>query len=447
MFDSQVATAAQVRALVAHLGRVDGSDHSQVERIEQITALEELKAAAAAAQARLSVAYADTTAANHAATGAANRDQGTAVGAEIALARRESPNRGSRHLGLARALVRELPHSMRLLSSGAVSEWRATILCRETAALSVDDRREVDRQLADALAGMSDRAVEHAARGLAAQLDAASVARRARRAVRERRVTIRPAPDTMTYVTALLPVAQGVAVYAALDQHARGITADGDERGHGQLMADTLVEQVTGQSTADAVPIEVQLVMPADTLAGAGDEPAEIPGHGPIAADAARSLLAASAQSEASMWFRRVYTSPEAQELVALDSRRRLFPPSLKRFLMLRDKRCRMPWCDALIRNYDHVQPAWRGGATEAANGEGLCAACNQAKEALGWSAEVLDDGLGRPSPHRVRWRTPTGHTYDSTAPPILESRRRALPTGSDLSPVEAALIRLLDAA
>jgi hypothetical protein len=31
-------------------------------------------------------------------------------------------------------------------------------------------------------------------------------------------VTIRPAPDTMTYVTALLPVAQGVGVYAALEQ-------------------------------------------------------------------------------------------------------------------------------------------------------------------------------------------------------------------------------------
>ena len=51
---------------------------------------------------------------------------------------------------------------------------------------------------------------------LAARLDAASVAKRRRRAESERRVTVRPAPDVMTYVTALLPVAQGVAVYAAL---------------------------------------------------------------------------------------------------------------------------------------------------------------------------------------------------------------------------------------
>jgi hypothetical protein len=211
-------------------------------------------------------------------------------------------------------------------------------------------------------------------------------------------------------------------------------------------MADTLVERVTGQVTADAVPLEVQLVMPADTLAGVGDEPAEIPGHGPMAADTARAPLAASAQSDASVWFRRIYTSPGARELAALDSRRRLFPPALKRFLMLRDKRCRMPWCDALIRHYDHVEPAWSDGATDVANGQGLCAACNHAKESLGWSAEVLNAGLGRAGPHRVRWRTPTGHSHDSSAPPLIESRRSGAPT-PDFSVMEAALIRLLDAA
>ena len=41
---------------------------------------------------------------------------------------------------------------------------------------------------------------------------------RAARAEADRTVTIRPAPDTMTYVTALLPVAKGVGVYAALNK-------------------------------------------------------------------------------------------------------------------------------------------------------------------------------------------------------------------------------------
>ena len=42
--------------------------------------------------------------------------------------------------------------------------------------------------------------------------------------------------------------------------------AGGDPRGRGQVMADTLVERVTGQATADAVPVEINLVMTDHTL-------------------------------------------------------------------------------------------------------------------------------------------------------------------------------------
>jgi hypothetical protein len=248
-------------------------------------------------------------------------------------------------------------------------------------------------------------------------------------------VSLRPAPDTMTHLSGLLPVAQGVATYAALDRRARELMASGDERGRGQIMADTLVERVTGQSTAAAVPIEVNVVMPAGTLMGSTDEPAEVVGHGPISAETARALLAASADSEALVWFRRMLTTVDEAHLVGLESRRRLFPAGLKRFLALRDKTCRTPWCDAPIRHADHVVPAGREGPTTASNGQGLCVACNQAKEAAGWVAHVVADGIpdgvtGVPDPatgmgpHRVRLRTPTGHTYDSTAPPVLETRR-----------------------
>jgi hypothetical protein len=92
------------------------------------------------------------------------------------------------------------------------------------------------------------------------------------------------------------------------------------------------------------------------------------------------------------------------------------------------------------------VVGAGRDGPTSAANGQGLCAACNQAKEASGWSARVVADGLseaGRARRHRVRLRTPTGHTYDSTAPPLLEARRAS----PDFSWVEHALEVTLAAA
>jgi hypothetical protein len=428
MFDSGDGrhSVQGVRALVASLASLQGTDDGQ--RIDLISELESLKSSASAAQARLAVAYADSQEAVMQAGGAPARERGTGVAAQIALARRESPHRGSRHLGFARAMVHEMPGTMAHLTAGRVSEWRATIVCRETAVLSLEDRREVDRRLSADLPLLGDVQVERAARALAMQLDPQSVARRASKAASERCVSLRPAPDTMTYLSGLLPVAQGVAAYAALDRRARELMAAGDERGRGQIMADTLVERVTAQATAGAVPVEVNLVMPAGTLLGPADEPAEVTGHGPIPGDTARALLAASADSGAPLRLRRVLTSPDGAQLIGLESRSRLFPEGLRRFLVLRDKTCRTPWCDAPIRHADHVVAAGRDGPTSAANGQGLCAACNQAKEAPGWSTDVVADGLAPGAtgmePHRVRLRTPTGHVYDSTAPPVLESRR-----------------------
>ena len=66
----------------------------------------------------------------------------------MALARRESPHRGSRLVGLAQALVHEMPATMAALRAGEISEWRATLVARETACLTREDR-----QVADARAG------------------------------------------------------------------------------------------------------------------------------------------------------------------------------------------------------------------------------------------------------------------------------------------------------
>jgi hypothetical protein len=80
---------------------------------------------------------------------------------------------------------------------------------------------------------------------------------------------------------------------------------------------------------------------------------------------------------------------------------------------VLRDQTCRTPGCDAPIRHLDHVRRAARGALTSAPNGQGLCEACNYAKEAPGWRADVVSI-----EPHVVEITTPTGHVYRSQAPP-----------------------------
>jgi hypothetical protein len=108
--------------------------------IDQLRELEDLKSLAAAKQARIAVAFDLSQRREQAAAGVPAREQGAGVGAEIALARRESRARGGRLLGLAKALGTEMPRALAALESGELNEWRATLIVRETACLSAEDR-------------------------------------------------------------------------------------------------------------------------------------------------------------------------------------------------------------------------------------------------------------------------------------------------------------------
>ncbi len=167
------------------------------------------------------MAFEELRRAEEAATGVPKARQCRGVASEVALARRDSPVRGGRHMGFAKALVYEMPHTLAALECGALSEWWATLIVRESACLDVEDRRRLDFEMcADVgkLDGKGDARIEAAAKAIAYRLDAQAVVDRAAKAEADRTVTIRPAPDTMTYVTALLPVAKGVGVYAALNK-------------------------------------------------------------------------------------------------------------------------------------------------------------------------------------------------------------------------------------
>jgi hypothetical protein len=302
--------------------------------IGQIAGFEQLKSAAAAGQAKAAAALDAKRRADEAAAGVPRGKQGRGLASEVALARRDSPARGGRHLGFAKALVYEMPHTLAALECGALSEWRATLIVRESACLDVEDRRVLDAELcADVrkLDGMGDARITAAAKEIAYRLDAQAVVDRAAKAEADRTVTIRPAPDTMTYVTALLPVAQGVGVYAALK---RAADTTFDDRSRGQVMADTLVERVTGRPADVAEPVAVNLVMSDQALWGQDNAPAVVDGYGPVPAEVARGLVSGAVtdqRSKASL--RRLYANPKTGALVAMESRSRFFPRGLARFI------------------------------------------------------------------------------------------------------------------
>ena len=108
------------------------------------------------------------------------------------------------------------------------------------------------------------REAANLARRYAYEADREAYVARGRHERGHRRVGLRSAPDTMSLLSGYLPVEQGVACLAALRRHTDGVLSTGDGRTRDQIMADTLVERLTGQASASDVAVEVQIVVPAE---------------------------------------------------------------------------------------------------------------------------------------------------------------------------------------
>ena len=166
----------------------------------------------------------------------------------------------------------------------------------------------------------------------------------------------------MSRLTGFLPVAQGVAAYAALCREADRLRAAGDPRSRDQIMADTLVRAGHRAGRRRRRP-------------GRG-APGDDRGRPCSAAATSRPTWSAAARSRrrpardlvrdpaATAWLRRLYTRPADGTLVAMDSQRRDFPAPLRRLIVVRDQVCRTPWCGAPVRHADHVM-AWADGGAD----------------------------------------------------------------------------------
>ena len=100
---------------------------SDRERVDLLGELERVKGAASAVQARATDALRCSREVVDA------RDVARSVGSVVALARRESPSLGDRFVGLARALVHEMPATMAALGAGVCSERVAVAVVQATA--------------------------------------------------------------------------------------------------------------------------------------------------------------------------------------------------------------------------------------------------------------------------------------------------------------------------
>jgi hypothetical protein len=295
---------AELAAAVA-----DCTPISDAERIDRIARFEKLRAVTTAVQAAESVRFAQSQVEGQMAADVHPDKIGRGIAEQIGLACRISPATAARRLNTARLWWFEMPKTYRQLTTGELSERLAETVVTETRHLDPELRSHVDAQLAAAdLSRMGFKAATRCIRKAAYEADRDGYVQRGRTERKHRRVGIRPAPDTMAILTGYLPMEQGIACYAALRRHADTAKAIGDERTRDQIMADTLVERLTGQTAAVDVNVELQIMMPLEALLDPhSNRPATIPGYGPLPADLARNILITSKGRKA---WRRLFTAP-----------------------------------------------------------------------------------------------------------------------------------------
>jgi 5-methylcytosine-specific restriction endonuclease McrA len=324
------------------------------------------------------------------------------TGQDLSPAWRLSPHHARTRVSLARTTPGTLPQCLEQVRHGEASEDHLRVVLRETIVLEPDDQTRMDSDLAPLLPGQTVKQTQAAALKRATELDAATMVERAERAAQHTHVSVRPAPDCMTRLSALLPLKDGVAIDVALTRHAQKLKATGDQRSLGQIKAALLVQWVRdGATRADQTHttwnqnpsgqdahttcqhgphVEVLITITDLALLGHTDTPAHVDGHGAVPAGLARQIIAEAADENRAT-LRRLWTSPKDGTLTQMESTSRIFPKGLARYIRARDQICRTPYCAAPIRHIDHIHPHAAGGPTTATNGQGLCAACNQAKE------------------------------------------------------------------
>ncbi|WP_226353474.1 HNH endonuclease signature motif containing protein [Pseudonocardia sp. ICBG601] len=401
-----------LRFLVDHTHAADTSAVSEAELIDQIQQIEMLQASLAALQASRIRAFAQTHIQNRltddgtdgsdrAARTDVERLHHRSVVAQIQLACRVSTAEARTRLANARDLHTGLDHVRGLHTAGELSAAKVTAIAVECRDLDPRQRRQVDTRLAaHDLTRLGIGRLRAMTRRLVAEIAPERFRARVRAAAAERRVTLRPAPDAMSYLTAYIPVAQGAACLAALQKAFVQVQVDPAPltRSRGQVLADTLVERLTGQATATAVNLQVQVTVPVQALLDPTSPlPAEIPGLGPVPAD-----LLATSEGTASL--RRLLTDQGL--VIGGDSRQRTFTGLLATLVKARaGNRCTEPYCDAPARHIDHIHRHTDGGHTELENGRGVCEFHNHIREQPGWHIARAPDGT-------VLTTTPTGHTY-----------------------------------
>jgi hypothetical protein len=360
------------------------------------------------------------------------------VSAELGSAMRVGDRTVQRRIDDAHTLVTRFTATFDAWRAGRIDRQHATTIVDEGVILVEDAARKEYEALVLAVAEVESAGrMREIARVIAARIDPDASARRRKATLRGRDVRAIDLDDGMARLLADLPAPLVHAIIDRLTEFAHTVQdaqrqatemaepdadaaddADAEPpRTLGEIRADVLADLLltttpTGHHDAAGDALtgirgQVNITIPLTTAAGLNEEPALLSGYGPVDTDLARCLLA-----KAPAW-NLVLVSISTGAPVAVTRYR----PSteLRRFVDLRDERCRFPgctrkpWrCDA-----DHTTDAALGGETSACNLADLCRRHHVLKHCSHWRVQQVAGG-------RLQWTSPTGRVYNDHIPATL---------------------------
>ena len=337
-----------------------------------------------------------------------------AVVREIGVIRGCSSGAAERMLAASLRLSHGFHPTRDRIASGELPWDHAEVLLIASKVIDQERVDEFERKALALIEGCSIGQVRDRIRRLVDTMQPEGMEKRHKDAVKKRNATVEPGADGMAWIHLYIGAVDAIAISDRRDRYARAAHGDeGEERTLAQLRADAAVDLLledTEEATEDelqdgdrkvargnTIKPEVYVTVPVMTLLGKSEEPGQLRGYGPIDPATARCLTA----DAPSLY--RLLTNPETGVVLSLGSEHYEPSAGLKRYLRIRDERCRFPGCNrsSHLCDIDHVVPWHRNGTTDADNLICLCPRNHDDKD-RGHTVEMLPDG-------RARWTTPWG--------------------------------------
>ena len=321
-------------------------------------------------------------------------------------------------IGVARLLATTLTATAAQLESGQLSDYRARIICDKLTGLDPDVARRIEARVLPTAAQVKVATLTDKLRRarLAAQGPEAAQ-EHAQGLVNRRVVTDRePSEPGLLGLHAYLPAETTLAVREVLESKAAEFAradkarhkVDGSpKRTKDQRIADALAWHVLGPADDDpstpARPrVVVQLTMSLPTLLALRDNPADLPGYGPIPAQVARHL------AHDADWHRFVH-DPVTGYLLDCGNDHYRPTDELRQFLINRDVTDRFPGSHRKAHHgdNDHTEPYQQGtGGHTSATGMSMLARIGHiAKTHNNWTCTGDANGI-------LTWTSPHGRHY-----------------------------------